>query len=457
MAEDGKQIILVVDDDENIRKQMKWALVKEYEVVVAQDRATAIEMYQEYSPGVMTLDLGLPPDPDGSAEGLRTLQTMLQLHPQVKVIVITGNQEKNTALKAIELGAYDFQNKPVDLDDLKIVLRRAYRLYTLENELLALREQTPDHEQAFEGIIGESAAMQHIFGMIEKVATTDTSVLVTGESGVGKDLIAQAIHARSLRKNRPFIPINCAAIPETLLESELFGYERGAFTGAHARKIGKLELAHEGTLFLDEMGELGFQLQVKLLRFLQDQIIERIGGKEQIQLDVRVIAATNRDLQEAITTAHFREDLFFRLNEIHIAVPPLRQRESDPLLLANIFLHKFSQENNRGIKGFTQAAQKLILEYAWPGNVRELRSRIKRAVVMTDHSSITPEDMDLAVDTQPTTLKEAREQVERKLIYEALERNRGHITQTAKDLGVTRPTLHDLMKKYTISKQEFTN
>ncbi len=448
-----KNIILIVDDDRNIRKQIKWALAKEYTVLQAGDRQTAIEICQEHLPGVMTLDLGLPPDPDGSSEGLKTLQEMLRINPKIKVIIITGNQEKRNALKAIELGAYDFQNKPVQLDELKIVLRRAYSLYNLEGELTNLRAQK-DYKQGFEGIAGESPQIQKVFSIIEKVATTDTSILITGESGVGKELIAQALHARSLRKDGPFIPINCAAIPENLLESELFGYERGAFTGANNRKIGKLELAHEGTLFLDEMGELGQPLQAKLLRFLQDQIIERIGGKEQIQLNVRVLAATNRNLDEAMRARRFREDLFFRLNEIQIVVPPLRLRTKDSLLLANLFLHRFAQENNRPIKGFTPASQKVIQEYPWPGNVRELRSRIKRAVVMADDTFIKPEDFDLT-NTLVPTLKEAREKVEAQLVNEALERHRWNITKTAKQLGVTRPTLHDLIKKYGISKQDF--
>ena len=455
MAEESKKSILVVDDDQNIRKQMKWALAKEYDVFLAEDRAAAITTCQEHLPGVMTLDLGLPPDPDGSSEGLRTLQEILQINSKIKVIVITGNQEKSNALKAIELGAYDFHNKPVDLDELRIGLRRAYNLYALEEELSIFRGRQ-EHDHAFEGIIGESAQMRNIFSMIEKIATTDTGVLLTGESGVGKELIAQAIHARSLRKNNPFIPINCAAIPENLLESELFGYERGAFTGAHSRKIGKLELAHEGTLFLDEMGELGHSLQAKLLRFLQDQIIERVGGKTPIQLNVRVIAATNRDLKKAIEADRFREDLFFRLNEIHIVIPPLRARANDALLLANLFLHRFAQENNRSIKGLSYESQKLILDYPWPGNVRELRSRVKRAVVMADDSLIKPADLDLMVNTRPITLKEAREQLEDKLLREFLEKNRGNVTKTAKELGVTRPTLNDLMKKYGLSKQDFT-
>jgi len=454
MADEENKKILLVDDEENIRKQMKWALAKEYTVLQAGDRQTAVELCREHLPGVMTLDLGLPPDPDGSSEGLRTLQEMLRVNPRMKIIIITGNQERSNALKAIELGAYDFQNKPVQLDELKIVLQRAYKLYELEEELTDLRGRQ-DYDQGFEGIVGESAPIQKIFSIIEKVATTDTSVLITGESGVGKELIAQALHARSLRKNGPFIPINCAAIPENLLESELFGYERGAFTGAQNRKIGKLELAHEGTLFLDEMGELGQPLQAKLLRFLQDQIIERVGGKEQIQLNVRVLAATNRNLDDAIKARRFREDLFFRLNEIQLVIPPLRSRAKDALLLANLFLHRFSQENNRPIKGFTPASQRQILEYPWPGNVRELRSRIKRAVVMADDTLIKPEDLDLNANTTMLTLKDAREQLEQRLVSEALERHQGNITKTAKQLGVTRPTLHDLMKKYAISKEDF--
>ena len=454
MDNETKRAVLIVDDDENIRKQMKWALAKEYAVLLAENRQTALELHQQWSPGVVTLDLGLPPDPDGSTEGMRTLEDMLRLNPSVKIIVVTGNSERQNALKAVAQGAYDFQNKPVNVEELKIVLRRAYNLYTLEKELKALQLQK-EQEHAFEGIIGESAPVKNIFVTIEKIATTDTSVLITGESGVGKELLAQAIHSRSLRAHKPFIPINCAAIPETLLESELFGYERGAFTGAHGKKIGKFELAHEGTLFLDEVGDLGQPLQAKLLRFLQDQVIERVGGKTPIQLDVRVLAATNRNLEEDIRQGRFREDLYFRLNEIYIVVPPLRARENDALLLAKKFLYQFAMENNRSnIKGFTSQASKFILEYPWPGNVRELRSRVKRAVVMTNGTLITPEDLDLPMHTKPLTLKEARKQVEAKLIAESLERNQGNIELSAKELGVTRPTLYDLLKKYHISKQE---
>lgn len=455
MTEEIKKTILIVDDDENIRKQMKWGFAKEYNVLLAEDRQTAVAICQEHQPGAMTLDLGLPPDPHGSSEGLQTLADILQINPKIKIIIITGNQEKANALKAVETGAYDFQNKPVDLEELKIVLRRAYTLYALEEELQELRIQR-EQEHDFEGMIGESAPIKNIFAIIEKVATTDTSVLITGESGVGKELIARAIHVRSLRKNKPFIPINCAAIPETLLESELFGYEKGAFTGAYARKTGKLELAHEGTLFLDEMGDLGQPLQAKLLRFLQDQIIERIGGKIPIQLDVRVITATNRDLEKNMKQGGFREDLYFRLNEIRITVPPLRLRDKDALMLAKSFLHQFAHENNRQVKGLSQQAENLILDYPWPGNVRELRSRIKRAVVMADDALIKPEDLDLKINIKPITLKEAKEITEYKLICEALEWNRGNISRTAKNLEITRPTLHDLMKKHKISKQDFT-
>lgn len=456
MSEETKKPILVVDDDENIRKQIKWALTKEYDILLAEHREMALDIFREKRPGVITLDLGLPPDVDGATEGMRTLEEILQLEPHVKIIVITGNPEKQNALAAIDLGAYDFQHKPVNIGELKTVLQRAYNLYALEEELKTLRLRK-EQDHAFEGIIGESSHMKNIFVTIEKIATTDTNVLITGESGVGKELIAKAIHARSLRAQNSFIPINCAAIPETLLESELFGYERGAFTGAHSQKIGKFELAHEGTLFLDEVGDLGQPLQAKLLRFLQDRVIERVGGKTSIQLDVRVVAATNRNLEEDIQEERFREDLYFRLNEIYIVVPPLRLRENDALLLAKSFLHQFAVENSRStIKGFTTQTSKLILDYPWPGNVRELKSRVKRAVVMTDGPLLTPEDLDLPTTAKPQTLKEAREQVEKRVVTEALERNRGNITQAAKELGITRPTLHDLMKKYQFSKEDFT-
>ena len=457
MNEEIKKSLLIVEDDENIRKQMKWALAKEYDVLMAGDRATALQMCQEHLPGAMTLDLGLPPDPQGSSEGLLTLQEVLQHNPKTKIIIITGNQERANARKAVESGAYDFQHKPVDIEELKIVLRRAYNLYALEEENARLREQR-EQKSAFEDIIGESVGMKRIFNMIERIATIDISVLITGESGVGKELVAKAIHDRSLRKDFPFIPINCAAIPETLLESELFGHEKGAFTDAYTRKIGKVELANKGTLFLDEMGELGQPLQAKLLRFLQDRKIERVGGKDPIPVDVRVIAATNQNLEENINRGLFREDLFFRLNEIHIHVPPLREREDDTLVLAKKFLDEFAREHNRpNIKGFTQNAQKLLVDHSWPGNVRELRSRIKRAVVMADDALIKPEDLDLRAKSTPISLKEARDQMEYKLIREALDRNNGNISQAAKDLEVTRPTLHDLMKKHNLSKDHFSS
>lgn len=451
--EESKPKILIVDDDEHIRKQMKWALAAEYDVVLAQDREHALAAFQQHAPGVMTLDLGLPPDTDGATEGIRTLGDILELDPYVKIIVITGNPEKQNALAAIELGAYDFQKKPVKLDELKVVLQRAYNVYHLEAENQALRQQQ-EHAHAFEGMLGESDQMQKIFHTIERVATTDTSVLITGESGVGKELIAKAIHARSLRADKAFIPINCAAIPETLLEDELFGHEPGAFTDAKGQKIGKLERADQGTLFLDEIGDMPLSLQPKLLRFLQDQMIERLGGKKPIQLDVRIIAATNRPLYE--DENGFREDLFFRLNEIHIDVPPLRSRSNDALLLAKSFLHQFTVENGRPmIKGFTPQAARLLAEYRWPGNVRELRSRIKRAVVMANGQQITPEDLDLHGGETLKTLKEARDEAELRVVTEALTRNTGNISQAARELEITRPTLHDLMKKFDLAREDF--
>lgn len=452
-TEDAKPKILLVDDDEHIRKQMKWALAAEYDVFLAEDRQSALTAFQQESPGVITLDLGLPPDADGATEGIRTLGEILQLNPHVKIIVITGNPEKQNALAAIDLGAYDFQKKPVKLNELKIVLQRAYSLYQLEAEIQTLRQQQ-EYEHAFEGMIGESIQMQKIFSTIERVATTDTSILITGESGVGKELIAKAIHTRSLRADNAFIPINCAAIPETLLEDELFGHEQGAFTDAKGQKIGKLERAHQGTLFLDEIGDMPIALQPKLLRFLQDQVIERLGGKKAIQLDVRIIAATHKVLYEA--ESGFREDLFFRLNEIHVDVPPLRKRGNDALLLAKSFLHQFTAENNRpAIKGFAPQASRLIAEYHWPGNVRELRSRVKRAVVMADGQQITPEDLDLQGDGKLKTLKEARDEAELQIVTEALAQNHGNISQAARELAITRPTMHDLMKKFHLSRDSF--
>lgn len=448
-----KQKLLIVDDDEDLRSQMKWALVDDYEVMLAEDRKSALEIVRQEKPLVVTLDLGLPPNPAGVEEGFAALDQILSDQNHTKVIIITGRAEKENALKAVEKGAYDFFYKPIEIDELKVVLKRAYHVSQLEKEQKELQSQSaPD---AFEGMLGTSPKMQEIFTVIRKVATTDAPVLIMGESGTGKELIAQAVHSQSHRKSNPFVVINCGAIPENLLESELFGHEKGSFTGAHVQRKGRIEMAAGGTLFLDEIGELPLSLQVKILRFLQEKVIERIGGREQIEVDARVIAATNRDLKEGMKNGSFREDLYFRLGVIFIAIPPLRDRGSDVILLAKSFLDKFSAENKKKLKGFTNQAIDAIEQYGWPGNVRELENRVKRAVIMADGKKVTPEDLEMTSPDskyQNMGLKEAREALEKEMVLNALARNRGNLSKAALDLGVSRPTLYDLMEKFDISK-----
>lgn len=449
-----KTKLLIVDDDETIRGQMRWALTDEYDINLAEDGETAIRFFKQEKPCLVTLDLGLPPAPHNASEGLKTLSEILGLAPETKVIVITGNTEKANALKAIEAGAYDFFTKPVDLTELKILLRRASHLYKIEDENRKLQKMIAG--QPFEEIIGQSQPMQAIFSAIRKVAPTDAPVLIIGESGTGKELIARAIHRQSTRREAHFVTINCGAIPENLLESELFGHEKGSFTGAHIQRKGKIESAQGGTLFLDEIGELHLPLQVKLLRFLQEHKLEHIGGREEIIVDARVIAATNVDLKKAIAEGRFREDLYYRLGVVTISLPPLRDREGDILLLASFLLQKYSAENKKKIPGFTRQATIAIQSYNWPGNIRELENRIKRAVIMTEGQRLTPEDLELASPHKKYEglgLKEAREALEKDIIQKALAKNRGNISQTAAELGITRPTLYELMVKLEIGNQ----
>ncbi|HQK99598.1 MAG TPA: PEP-CTERM-box response regulator transcription factor [Smithellaceae bacterium] len=449
-----KHKLLIVEDDEDLRTQMKWALAADYEVFPAEDRPAAIALVNRERPAVVTLDLGLPPQPAGVEEGFAVLDEILNDYPDTKVIIITGRGERDCALKAVAKGAYDYFYKPIQIDELKVVLKRAFHLSDIEREQKDLLQKlSVDH---FEGMIGISSKMQEVFSGIRKVATTDEPVLITGESGTGKELVARAIHAVSLRRDARFIPINCGAIPENLIESELFGHEKGAFTGAHIQRKGKFEMAHGGTLFLDEVGELPPALQVKLLRFLQDGVVERIGGREPISVDARVLAATNRDLKEAMRAGGFREDLYFRLGVISIALPPLRDRKEDILLLSKVFLERYTKANKKKIKGFTQQALDAIEEYPWPGNVRELENRIKRAVIMSEQKKISPEDMEITPSGTPRErlgLKEARDLVEKELVVKAIARNEGNLTRAAGELGVSRPTLYDLMQKFGIPKE----
>ncbi len=446
--------LLIVDDEEDIRTQMKWALAQDYRVFLAEDRAGAMDVVSREQPPVVTLDLGLPPRPAHVEEGFSVLAEMLAADPFIKVIIITGRGEKEHALKAVGEGAYDFLYKPVEIDELKVVLKRAFYISSLEQEHHFLQRQIG--EEGFQGMLGGSPQMQEIFATVRKVATTEAPVLIVGESGTGKELVALAIHRLSPRKEGPFIVINCGAIPETLLESELFGHEKGAFTGAHIQRKGRIEAARGGTLFLDEIGELSLALQVKLLRYLQEQLIERIGGREQIRVDARVITATNRDLKQAMKAGTFREDLYFRLAVVCIEMPLLRDREGDVFMLAKAFLNRYAEEARRRITGFTTQAMRAIENYSWPGNVRELENRIKRAVIMAEGTKISPADLELGVHhakDEYLNLKEAREAMEKELIQKALARTKDNVTRAAEALGISRPTLYEMMEKLGIERK----
>ena len=445
-----KPKLLVVEDDQNIRTQMKWALVQDYEVFLAIDGKQAMEIMKRERPGIVTLDLGLPPNPEDNTAGFKLLDEILQYEHSTKVVVVTGSPERSAALQSISQGAHDFFTKPIDVDELKALLKRAHYVYTLESEVRTLQKQV--HESAFGEMIGSSPNMLEVFTTVRKVATTDVSVLITGESGTGKELIARAIHAESIRQDKPFVPINCGAIPENLMESELFGHEKGAFTGAHALRKGKIEAAKGGTLFLDEIGELPLALQVKLLRFLQDHKIERVGGRESIEVDLRVVAATNRDIKLMAAEETFREDLYYRLAVLTIELPPLRERSEDIMVLAKAFLKKYSTDNSKP-KQLSHDAIEAISGYDWPGNVRELENRLHRATTMAEGATITPRDIGLDSDQyseQILDLKKARENVDRKYINMAILKNNGNVSKAAEELGLSRPTLHNLLKKYKI-------
>jgi two-component system NtrC family response regulator len=446
--------LLIVDDEEDIRTQMKWALAQDYQVFLAGDRRNAMEVVEKEQPPVVTLDLGLPPRPAQVEEGFAALSEMLSADSLIKVIIITGRGEKEHALKAVGEGAYDFLYKPVEIDELKVVLKRAFYIASLEREHHLLQKQIG--EEGFQGMLGASPPMQEVFSTVRKVATTDAPVLIVGESGTGKELVAQAIHRLSPRKEGPFVVINCGAIPETLLESELFGHEKGAFTGAHIQRKGRIEAARGGTLFLDEIGELSLGLQVKLLRYLQEQVIERIGGREQIRVDARVITATNRDLKEAMKNNTFREDLYFRLAVVSIYMPLLRDREGDVSMLSKAFLNRYAEEAKRKITGFTNQAMRAIENYSWPGNVRELENRVKRAVIMAEGNKISPDDLELGtpnVRDEYLNLKEAKEALEKEMIVKALTKTKDNVTRAAEALGISRPTLYEMMEKLGIERK----
>lgn len=449
----GKPLLLIVEDDETIRTQMRWALAEDYDVILAGDRRSALEQVRAKRPPVILLDLGLPPAPRHGEEGLKALGDILAVDRDAKVIIVTGNQDRKNALRAIGEGAFDYFLKPADLQELKTVVRRAHQIVGLEKEGAAAAGSV--QHSGFEGIIGESEPMRKVFDIVRKVSATDVPVLIQGESGTGKELIAKAIHRLGPRTDAPFIPINCGAIPENLLESELFGYEKGAFTGAEGQKRGRIEFAGGGTLFLDEIGELSLALQVKLLRFLQENTIERVGGREPIRVDARVLAATNRNLKAGIAEGRFREDLYYRLGVVTITVPPLRDRGEDAVLLAKAFLDEFSARYRKAIKGFHADALTAVASYDWPGNVREMENRVKRAVVMCDGRFVGPGDLELSTGGSPADLeplREVRGRVEREHILRALASRNWNISQAAAELGVSRPTLHELIKKYRIEK-----
>ncbi len=448
--QDSDKHLLIVEDDEGLQRQLRWCF-DGYEVAVAGDRKDAIARVRRHQPGVVLLDLGLPPDPGGVTEGLATLQEIQGLSPETKVIIVTGDNERANAVRAIALGAYDFYQKPVEPEVLTLMVDRAYRLHELELENRRL--QQAHASEPMNGIIATSPQMLKVCRTIEKVAPSDVTVLLLGASGTGKERVAQALHERSPRARQRMVAINCAAIPENLLESELFGYEKGAFTGAVKQTQGKIEYANGGTLFLDEIGDLPLALQSKLLRFLQERVIERVGGREEIPINVRIICATHQDLQGKIADGSFREDLYYRISEITIKIPAVKDRDGDALVLAKSFLNRFCQEQGRTIRGFDRDATAAIETHAWPGNVREIESRVKRAIIMADGTYITPDDLELDVvetESTPLNLKQVREEAELRAIQRALVSADDNISEAAKLLGVTRPTLYSLVEKYNL-------
>jgi len=447
-----KPSLLIVDDDEEIRTQMRWALAADYEVLSAGDRAGAIESFRGARPAVVLLDLGLPPSPGTPDEGLAALSELLAIDGLAKIVIISGQGEKAVALQAIAAGAYDFLGKPLDQGELKILLKRCFYVAGLEREFREMQRRL--REDSFEGLLGASDSMQAVFNSIRKVAATEAPVLILGESGTGKEMTARALHHRSDRKAGPFVAINCGAIPETLMESELFGHEKGSFTGAHTQRKGRIEGAGGGTLFLDEIGEIPPSLQVKLLRFLQERCIERVGGRQEIQVDTRVIAATNADLKKRMADGTFREDLYYRLAVVQIVLPPLRDRGGDVDLLARALLQRLGSENGKPGISFGADALRALRLYPWPGNVRELQNRVKRAVIMSGGKRVTAPDLDLDQSPPSVPLKEARETLERGMVREALRRHSGKITAAAADLGISRPTFYELMEKLGIQKPE---
>ncbi len=446
--------VLVVEDDIGIQKQLKWSL-SDYELVFADDKASAMTQLRRYEPAVVTLDLGLPPDPANASEGLACLAEILAAQPQCKVIVLTGNTDNAHALKAVALGAYDYYQKPIDADVLNIIIQRAFKLTELEQENKALKASS----SAQLDIIGNSDAMIKACRTVEKIAPTEITTLLLGESGTGKEVFARAIHKQSQRINKPFVAINCASIPENLLESELFGYEKGAFTGANKTTLGKIECANGGTLLLDEIGDMPLSLQAKMLRFLQERVIERIGGRQEIEADVRVICATHRNLAEMVASQTFREDLYYRISEITLTIPPLRERGHDIIIIAKALLHKFNQEYRSQVHGFTDNAIQAMLRHSWPGNIRELQNKLKSAVILADSKLIDAADLGLNGNhnSKLDTLRQVREQAETQAIRHAYAVANTNLSKTADLLGITRPTLYALIDKYRLHDLRHTD
>jgi len=448
--------VLIVDDDPALVNQLKWGLASEYDVATACSPEEAWTAARRERPDLVTLDLAV--ENDDPESGFDLLDRFLSLDPNLKVVLVTGHDDRSNAIRAVDRGAFDFFTKPIDLDELRVMLRRARSLRDLELENATLRERLREGS-GLGRILGQSDEIQRVFGLVRKVAPADVTVLITGASGTGKELVAREIHRLSPRSERPFISINCGAIPENLLESELFGHEKGSFTSAHAARAGKLEAAQGGTVFLDEIGEMPMSLQVKILRFLQEREIERVGGRKVIPLDVRVVTATNRDLRGEVTAGNFREDLFFRLSVVNIHMPPLAERQQDVVFLAQRFLERYSSEFQRGKLTFSRDALRALQRYAWPGNVRELEHRIQRAVVLSSGRILRSADLELEAeaDQELLPLRSAREAAERKVVVEALRRNCGNIARSAKDLEISRPTLHDLLRKFGIVAARFKN
>ena len=452
MAE-KQRTLLIIEDDPALQKQMRWAF-DGFETVVAEDRDSAIAQMRRYEPAVVTMDLGLPPHPDDVREGFALLSAILALAPETKIIVLTGQHDRENAVRAVGMGAYDFFSKPFEPELLTLTIERAFRLYDLQAENRRLQESRVG---SMAGFITRDAGMQKICNTIERVALTSVTVALFGDSGTGKEVLARGLHQLSPRAAERFVAINCAAIPENLLESELFGYEKGAFTGAARQTLGKIETAHKGTLFLDEIGDLPMALQAKLLRFLQERVIERLGGRQEIPVDVRVVCATHRDLKAQIHAGLFREDLYYRLAEIVITIPPLCDREGDAVLLAHHFIRQFAQENGRSSIQLGDDAIASIEAYDWPGNVRELENCLKRAVIMADGSRITAADLGLDTGDDEETLehlnlRQVRETAERHAVVRVLARTNGNVARAAEVLGVSRPSLYDLMSRFGLKK-----